>query len=94
MNVIRMVKLFGWESKMTQRVADKREEELAWIWKLGVLGIANQVIKFVAFSSSLATLLIVESSYIIPISVMIATYSTYVSAFLSPDWSILSVPRL
>ena len=28
-----MVKLFGWEAKMRERVGDKREEELNYIWK-------------------------------------------------------------
>ncbi|KAJ7455115.1 hypothetical protein FB451DRAFT_1516746 [Mycena latifolia] len=33
MNVLRMIKLFGWEEKMLMRVNDKREAELYWIWK-------------------------------------------------------------
>lgn len=33
MSVIRMVKLFGWEGKMSERLDKKREEELAWVWK-------------------------------------------------------------
>jgi hypothetical protein len=33
MNVLRMIKLFGWEDKMLARVNEKREEELHWIWK-------------------------------------------------------------
>ncbi|KAF7353370.1 ATP-binding cassette transporter [Mycena sanguinolenta] len=33
MSVLRMIKLFGWESKMLDRVNAKREEELHWIWK-------------------------------------------------------------
>ncbi|KAJ7286214.1 hypothetical protein C8J57DRAFT_1446843 [Mycena rebaudengoi] len=32
-NVLRMIKLFGWEREMQERVAEKREEELNWIWK-------------------------------------------------------------
>jgi len=31
--VLRMVKLFGWEKKMSATLKDKREEELSWIWK-------------------------------------------------------------
>lgn len=31
-----MIKLFGWETNMSKRVEDKREEELRWIWKLRV----------------------------------------------------------
>ncbi|KAJ7104533.1 hypothetical protein B0H15DRAFT_810457 [Mycena belliarum] len=33
MNVLRMIKLFGWEEKMLARVNEKREDELTWIWK-------------------------------------------------------------
>ncbi|KAL0579441.1 hypothetical protein V5O48_002547 [Marasmius crinis-equi] len=31
MNVLRMIKLFGWEKRMEARIAEKREEELVWI---------------------------------------------------------------
>ena len=37
--VIRMVKLFGWENKMTGKIEEKREDELKWLWKVKV-GIA------------------------------------------------------
>jgi len=32
-SILRMIKLFGWEGKMMQRVQDKREIELQWQWK-------------------------------------------------------------
>ncbi|KAF8188324.1 multidrug resistance-associated ABC transporter [Pholiota molesta] len=35
-NVLRMVKLFGWETKMTQRIDQSRQQELKWLWKLKV----------------------------------------------------------
>ena len=28
-----MVKLFGWEHKMSEAIKGKRDEELVWIWK-------------------------------------------------------------
>jgi len=28
-----MVKLFGWESNMSKRLREKREEELGWLYK-------------------------------------------------------------
>lgn len=31
--VLRMVKLFGWEKKMSDKIKEKREEELKWLWK-------------------------------------------------------------
>jgi hypothetical protein len=45
LGVIRMVKLFGWEQKMTQRLSEKREEELIWIKRRQLLQISNAVIK-------------------------------------------------
>ena len=33
LGVIRMVKLFGWEHKMSETIKQKRDEELVWIWK-------------------------------------------------------------
>ncbi|KAJ7457047.1 P-loop containing nucleoside triphosphate hydrolase protein [Mycena latifolia] len=40
-NVLRMVKLFGWESKMSADVAGKRQVELAYLWKRKVLDLVN-----------------------------------------------------
>lgn len=28
-----MIKMFGWESRTSQIIKDKREEELYWLWK-------------------------------------------------------------
>jgi hypothetical protein len=36
MNVIRMVKMFGWERKIQSRIDEKREAELKWVWKARV----------------------------------------------------------
>ena len=33
LHVIRMIKMFGWEDKMRKTLDEKREEELAWLWK-------------------------------------------------------------
>ncbi|KAJ7092446.1 P-loop containing nucleoside triphosphate hydrolase protein [Mycena belliarum] len=40
-NVLRMVKLFGWESKMSSEVAEKRRNELACLRKRKVLDLVN-----------------------------------------------------
>jgi hypothetical protein len=37
LNVLRMVKLFGWESKMSGRVSERRDEELAVMLKRKLL---------------------------------------------------------
>lgn len=75
MNVIRMVKLFGWERKMNERVAEKREEELIWIWKRLLLDLATTTIKSVALQSGIC-LLYLLSSVLIPVLTMMATYPT------------------
>jgi hypothetical protein len=42
-----MIKLFGWEMKMQDRISEKREEELVWIWKRQLLDLVNGNIKYV-----------------------------------------------
>ncbi|KAJ3564415.1 hypothetical protein NP233_g8309 [Leucocoprinus birnbaumii] len=46
MNVLRMIKLFGWETKMNDRIAEKREDELLWLWKRQLLELINNNINF------------------------------------------------
>lgn len=46
MGVLRMIKLFGWESRVSSSVAEKREEELKAIWRRKVLRMANNIIKY------------------------------------------------
>ncbi|KIJ38948.1 hypothetical protein M422DRAFT_175814, partial [Sphaerobolus stellatus SS14] len=36
-NVIRMIKLFGWEGEVNRRITEKREEELKWIWYMKII---------------------------------------------------------
>ncbi|KAJ6544500.1 P-loop containing nucleoside triphosphate hydrolase protein [Mycena capillaripes] len=43
-NVLRMVKLFGWEEKMKARIGDKRESELAWIRKRRLVELASSIL--------------------------------------------------
>jgi hypothetical protein len=49
MSVLRMIKLFGWEGRVRETVAEKREEELKWIWKKKLLGLASSIAKWVNF---------------------------------------------
>ncbi|KAJ7275443.1 hypothetical protein B0H12DRAFT_1199529 [Mycena haematopus] len=46
MNVLRMIKLFGWERQMNERVIEKREEELHWLWKRQLLDLVNGTLNF------------------------------------------------
>ncbi|KDR83115.1 hypothetical protein GALMADRAFT_238938 [Galerina marginata CBS 339.88] len=43
-SVLRMIKLFGWEGKMTKRLEVKREEELSWLWKMKLLNLTNGLV--------------------------------------------------
>ncbi|KAI6134164.1 ABC transporter type 1, transmembrane domain-containing protein [Pisolithus croceorrhizus] len=47
MNALRMVKLFGWEKKMNERIYEKREVELVWTWKYRILDLANNTLNFI-----------------------------------------------
>ncbi|KAK0198511.1 hypothetical protein F5146DRAFT_1100167 [Armillaria mellea] len=47
MNVLRMIKLFGWEKKMDDKIAEKRDEELVWIKRRKMLDLLNGTINFV-----------------------------------------------
>ncbi|KAF8816580.1 P-loop containing nucleoside triphosphate hydrolase protein [Phlegmacium glaucopus] len=58
-NVIRMIKLFGWERSMSERMKEKRNDELGWLWKLKVLetlgGITNHIIPTIVMLVTYAT---------------------------------------
>ncbi|KAF7364891.1 Multidrug resistance-associated ABC transporter protein [Mycena venus] len=45
-NVLRMIKLFGWEGKMRVRIGDKRDDELAWIRKKRMIDLASGLVNF------------------------------------------------
>ncbi|KDR83052.1 hypothetical protein GALMADRAFT_57306 [Galerina marginata CBS 339.88] len=53
--VIRMIKLFGWEIKMSNKIGEKRKEELRWIWKLKMFQLLNIVVSLLI--PTLSTLL-------------------------------------
>ncbi|KAJ7759560.1 P-loop containing nucleoside triphosphate hydrolase protein, partial [Mycena metata] len=56
MNVLRMIKLFGWEAKMLARVNAKREEELHWIWKREIFEwVANTVNNLIPSTTMIVT---------------------------------------
>ncbi|RPD81341.1 multidrug resistance-associated ABC transporter [Lentinus tigrinus ALCF2SS1-7] len=46
MSVIRMIKLFGWEPRVADQLAGKREEELSYIRKYKILELINNNINF------------------------------------------------
>ncbi|KAF9802245.1 hypothetical protein IEO21_09909 [Rhodonia placenta] len=46
LGVIRMVKLFGWESHLMRQISKKREDELAWLRKSRLLDLLNSVVGY------------------------------------------------
>ncbi|KAH7883936.1 hypothetical protein F5I97DRAFT_2075294 [Phlebopus sp. FC_14] len=60
MNVLRMIKLFGWEQKMEARISEKREAELEWTWKFKLLDLVNNNLNFII---PLLTMLACYSTY-------------------------------
>ena len=54
MNVIRMIKLFGWEPRIAGQLNAKREEELAAVRRNRMLGLSNKICKCVVPSLTLA----------------------------------------
>ncbi|KAJ6585299.1 P-loop containing nucleoside triphosphate hydrolase protein, partial [Mycena capillaripes] len=44
-NVLRMIKLFGWEEKMKSRIGEKRDSELTWIRKRRILDMVSSLVK-------------------------------------------------
>ncbi|KAH7097252.1 hypothetical protein BKA62DRAFT_751274 [Auriculariales sp. MPI-PUGE-AT-0066] len=46
MNLVRMIKLFAWERKVQDRLSEKREDELLWIWKTRILTLVNVNLNF------------------------------------------------
>ncbi|XP_006463829.1 hypothetical protein AGABI2DRAFT_187296 [Agaricus bisporus var. bisporus H97] len=46
MNMLRMIKLFGWETQMQDKIFEKREDELAWLWKNELLELINNNINY------------------------------------------------
>jgi len=75
-----MIKLFGWEGKVSQRIQDKRVDELSYLWKLKVLEVLNGVIKYATENLPevlLMLTMIFGDSHIIPTIVMLITYATF-----------------
>jgi hypothetical protein len=46
LNVLRMVKLFGWEEKMKGRIGRKRNSELVWTRKRMMANLFNMIVKY------------------------------------------------
>lgn len=53
LNMIRMIKLFGWQKKMGEKVQETRDEELKLLWRREFLGLSNNIIKYVQIFPSM-----------------------------------------
>ncbi|KAH7912982.1 hypothetical protein BJ138DRAFT_1225912, partial [Hygrophoropsis aurantiaca] len=60
MNVLRMIKLFGWENKMDKKITERRDEELVWTWKQKILELINNNLNL---AIPLLTMLATYSTY-------------------------------
>jgi hypothetical protein len=47
MNVIRMIKQFGWEKRMFDKIGAKRDEELVWIRWRRIINVLSFTVKWV-----------------------------------------------
>lgn len=43
--MIRMIKLFGWEGRMSEQINEKRDEELVYVRRLEFLEVASDALK-------------------------------------------------
>ncbi|KAH9939277.1 uncharacterized protein BXZ73DRAFT_76000 [Epithele typhae] len=60
MNVIRMIKLFGWEPRVADRIGNKREDELSYIRRYKFLELINGNINYII---PIVTMLVTYSTY-------------------------------
>jgi hypothetical protein len=76
-----MVKLFGWEGKMTGSLSEKREDELKLLWKTKLLetsaGFLGYVVSPISLDKSHELKINPMYRYIFPTITMMATYSFY-----------------
>ena len=80
MSVIRMIKLFGWEPRIAAQLNEKRERELVSVKKNRLYDLANDLCKCVIVAVAHHWQVTYRLySYLIPIIIMLATFSTYVS---------------
>ena len=84
MQVIRMVKLFGWEPQIADRIHTNREDELYSFLKTEMSEIFVNILKCVKISLSpfCAWMFNVIPSFLLPIITMVVTFATYVRDFI------------
>lgn len=73
-----MVKMFGWEARMSERIDAKREDELKLLRKYQLINVSVTILKYVAILSVLCFQLIILCSRLIPMLSMVVTFLIYV----------------
>ncbi|KZV91873.1 hypothetical protein EXIGLDRAFT_675729 [Exidia glandulosa HHB12029] len=58
--LLRMIKLFAWERKIKERIAEKREDELTWIRKTRTMTLINMNLNF---AMPLVTMIVAYATY-------------------------------
>ncbi|CAE6472635.1 unnamed protein product [Rhizoctonia solani] len=81
MNVIRMIKLFGWESKIRAQVDEKRETELHWYRKKRILVLVNLITKYSLFTHTIEWNIDDSCSYTLPTIIMVITFACHTLVF-------------
>jgi hypothetical protein len=81
MNVLRMIKLMGWERKVNEQIAGKRWDELNWMWKTKLCGLFISYFKYVSVWVTVMSSQPFFSSLIIPLATMIATFAAHTLIF-------------
>ncbi|KAF9553714.1 multidrug resistance-associated ABC transporter [Agrocybe pediades] len=89
-NVLRMIKLFGWEERMSNRLQDRRSAELRALFKLKVLqaftGLANTIIPTLSMVATFTTFTVIMKRPLTPSTVFSSI--TVFSILRTQLWSI------
>lgn len=75
------MKLFGWEDKVNEGIAKKRDAELRFVAKRKSLNVINNNLTYVSYRHFDEVILIMFHSFFIPLVTMAATFACYVR-----DW--------
>ncbi|ETW87620.1 ABC transporter [Heterobasidion irregulare TC 32-1] len=84
MNVLRMVKVFGWEHKLIERLAEKRDDELNFVQRRQLLNLLNNVLNVII---PVVTMIVTYVTYTIIMKQILAPSTVFssISAKVSLD---------
>ncbi|PIL29334.1 ATP-binding cassette transporter [Ganoderma sinense ZZ0214-1] len=97
MNVIRMIKLFGWEPRIAKQLNQKREEELVAIRKNRMLGMLNNMCNFaipiLIMLSTFATYTLIMKETL-NASKVFSAMSVFEMLRMDIQWTFVMIPQL